>query len=185
MGVERFAPLFFVSPGQINFQIPPDTAAGIALLTVIKPGGRFATNAVEIRPTAPGIFSADATGKGYAAAAALRIKSNGTQVYEPVTRVDTSQNKVVGVPIDLSVPSDQVYLLLFGTGLRFRSALGAIIAKIGGTDAEVSFAGAQGDFVGLDQVNLRLPNSLAGRGDVEIAVAVDGKTANPVLVKIK
>lgn len=184
-GTERLAPLFFVSPGQINFQIPPGTAVGTALLTVVEPGGRLATNIVEIQPTAPGIFSANATGKGYAAAVALRIKSNGAQVYEPVVRYDAGQNKVVGVPIDLGVASDQVYLLLFGTGLRLRSAQGTVNAKVGGANAEVSYAGAQGDFVGLDQVNLRLPNSLAGRGDVEVAITVDGKAANLVSVNIK
>lgn len=183
-GIERPAALFFVSPAQINFQIPPDTAPGIAILTVAKSGGRFATNTVEIRPAVPGIFSADATGKGFAAAVALRIKSNGAQIYESVVRLD-AQNKIVAVPIDLSVPSDQVYLLLFGTGLRFRSALSALTAKVGGVDAEISYAGAQGNFVGLDQVNLRLPNNLAGKGDVAIAVTADGKTANTVLVNIK
>ncbi|MEP7342652.1 MAG: FG-GAP-like repeat-containing protein [Acidobacteriota bacterium] len=184
-GVESLAPLFFVSPGQINFQIPPDTAAGTALLTIVEPGGRLATNVIEIQPTAPGIFSANATGKGHAAAVALRIKSNGAQVYEPVVRYDAGQNKVVGVPIDLGIASDQVYLLVFGTGLRFRSAPSAVNAKVGGADAEVSYAGAQGGFVGLDQVNLRLPNGLAGKGDVEVVITADGKAANPVLVNIK
>jgi len=35
LGTKRFAALFFVSPGQINFQVPPGTAAGQALLTII------------------------------------------------------------------------------------------------------------------------------------------------------
>ncbi len=51
--------------------------------------------------------------------------------------------------------------------------------------AEVLFAGAQGDFVGIDQCNLRLPNSLAGRGDVSIELLVDGKAANSVSIRIK
>ncbi len=38
-------------------------------------------------------------------------------------------------------------------------------AKIGGVDAQVVFAGPQGEFAGLDQVNLRLPDGLAGRGE--------------------
>jgi uncharacterized protein (TIGR03437 family) len=37
----------------------------------------------------------------------------------------------------------------------------------------------------LDQVNLRLPRSLAGRGEVELALTVDGREANRVKVQIK
>lgn len=74
---------------------------------------------------------------------------------------------------------------LFGTRLRFNSGSGSVTARVGGVDAEVSYAGAQGGFVGLDQVNLLLPNSLAGKGDVGIAMRVDDKAANTTLVKIK
>lgn len=53
-------------------------------------------------------------------------------------------------------------------------------ARIGGQDAEVLFAGAQGDYVGLDQINVRLPRELAGRGDVDVTVSIDGQTSNTV-----
>ncbi|MCI0391789.1 MAG: hypothetical protein MOB07_23850, partial [Acidobacteria bacterium] len=71
-------------------------------------------------------------------------------------------------------------LILYGTGIRFRSSLGAVRSKIGGLDTEVVYAGLQGFFVGVDQVNIRLPRSLAGRGDVDIVLTVDGQTANTV-----
>ena len=184
-GVERLAPLFFASPGQINFQMPPDTALGLCLLTVAKPDGRFAVDTVEARATAPGIFSADSTGKGYAAALALRVKSDGAQIYEPVVRYDAAQRQFVAVPIDLSVASDQVYLVLFGTGLRFNGGPGAVTARVDGVDVAVSYVGAQSQFIGLDQVNLLLPNSLAGKGDADIILTVDGEAANTTSVKIK
>jgi uncharacterized protein (TIGR03437 family) len=60
-----------------------------------------------------------------------------------------------------------------------------VTARIGGVDAETIYAGAQGDFAGLDQVNLRLPRSLAGRGEVDVAVNVDGVPANAVRVAVK
>jgi len=41
-------------------------------------------------------------------------------------------------------------------------------------------AGLQGGFVGLDQVNVLLPSSLAGSGDVTIQYAANGQAANPV-----
>ena len=47
------------------------------------------------------------------------------------------------------------------------------------------FTGAQGKLVGLDQCNVRLPNSLAGRGEISIALTVDGRTSNTVTARIK
>ena len=45
---------------------------------------------------------------------------------------------------------------------------------------------AQPQFVGLDQANLGpLPRSLIGRGEVDIILTVDGKTANAVTVNIQ
>jgi len=49
----------------------------------------------------------------------------------------------------------------------------------------VLFADAQGGFVSLDQVNARIPRSLIGRGEVDLVLTADGKTANTVTVNIK
>jgi uncharacterized protein (TIGR03437 family) len=62
--------------------------------------------------------------------------------------------------------------------------LAAVTAKIGGQDAEVLYAGAQGGYAGLDQVNIRVPRSLIGRGDVDVVLRVDNKMANAVVVRI-
>jgi uncharacterized protein (TIGR03437 family) len=40
-------------------------------------------------------------------------------------------------------------------------------------------------FSTLDQINARLPRALAGRGEVELVVSVDGKPANTLRVVIK
>jgi len=120
-----------------------------------------------------------------AAAVVLRVRPDNSQVYEPMVRFDPAQNRFVAIPIDLSDGSERVFLVLFGTGLRNRSAMGNVNAKIGDEDAEVSFAGSQGGFAGLDQVNLRLLPTLRGRGDVSVELVVDGKAANPLRINIK
>ncbi|MFN7947991.1 MAG: endonuclease/exonuclease/phosphatase family protein [Blastocatellia bacterium] len=184
-GVERLAPLFFVSPGQINYQIPAGTANGAAFVTVSSSDGALATGPIEIASVAPGVFAANADGQGIAAALVLRIKADGTQLYEAATRFDPAQNKVVAVPIDPGPPTDQVYLLLFGTGWRNRSGLPGVTVTTGGVNALTDYAGPQGDFIGLDQMNVLLPRTLAGRGEVEVTVKVDGQAANPLKVSIK
>jgi uncharacterized protein (TIGR03437 family) len=183
-GVERLAPLFFVSPTQVNYQISAGTANGAATITITSGDGSVSTGTTLISTVAPGLFTANASGQGVAAALALRIKADGSQSYEPIAQFDSAQNRFVAVPIDLGAESDQVFLILFATGLRYRSALSAVSARIGGADAQVIFAGAQGGFVGLDQINVRLARSLIGRGLVDVALTVDGQTANTVQVNI-
>ncbi len=187
-GVERLSPLFFVSPGQINLQVPAGVALSIATLTVMNGANNFA-GAVDIAKVAPALFSANGDGRGVAAAIALRIRSDGTQTAEMVAQFDASQGRFVPRPIDLGPDlgsaSDQVFLILFGTGLRGRSAPASVAARIGGASAEVFYAGEQGAFVGLDQVNIRLPRSLAGRGDVDVILFVDSYAANTVQIRVR
>lgn len=90
------------------------------------------------------MFSADASGSGLAAAIALRVRADGSQTYEPVIRFDSAQNKIVAAPIDLGSETDQVYLLLFCTGVRARSSLAAASATLGGQAGQVTYIGNQG-----------------------------------------
>jgi uncharacterized protein (TIGR03437 family) len=183
-GIELAAPLFFVSPNQVNFQIPPETALGKATITVTNAQNTNISSTVWIESVAPGLFAANANGQGVAAAVALRVTADGTQSFEPVARLD-ELGRLVSVPIDLGAETDQVFLILFGTGLRNHGSLEKVAAQIGGIDVPVLFAGAQGSFVGQDQVNVRLPRALAGRGDVNINITVNGSIANPVTVNIR
>ncbi len=184
-GAERLAPLFFVSPGQVNYQMPPGTAPGTATVTITNRYGEVSTGTVRIAAVAPGLFAANANGQGVAAALALRVKADGAQIYEPVIRFDATQNRFVSTPIDLGPDTDQVFVILFGTGLRFNSGLAATRVSVGGVNSEVLFAGATPGLVGLDQANVRLSRSLIGRGEVEIRVMADGQPANPVMVSVK
>jgi len=182
---ERLAPLFFVSPGQINYVIPSGTASGPATVTVTNGTSTVAAGIVEISSVAPGLFTASGNGQGFPAAFVVRLKADGTQQLESVASFDPAQNRFVAVPVDLGPDTDQVFLVLYGTGIKFRSALSAVSATLGGVTSEVLFADAAPGFVGLDQVNVRLPRSLAGRGEVDVVLSVDGKAANPVRVSIR
>jgi uncharacterized protein (TIGR03437 family) len=184
-GTERFARLFFVSPTQINFQVPPGTATGQALVTILQGGQTVAAQSPQIEMVSPGLFSANASGRGRLVGVALRLKADGSQNFEPVARFDEETQQFVAVPINLDSAADNVFLTLFGTGLRNRSSLGAVSVKIGGVNVDTFYAGAQGSFVGLDQLNVLLPRSLAGRGNVVVDVTVDGVTANRLLVAIQ
>ncbi|QQS47834.1 MAG: hypothetical protein IPM66_04030 [Acidobacteriota bacterium] len=182
-GIERLSPLFFVAPGQINFQIPPSTANGLATISVAAGNGALSQGTALIANTSPGIFAANADGRGVAAGLILRVKADGTQLFEPVASFDQAANRFVGLPVDLGPDTDQVFLILFGTGARFGNSPAS--ATIGDQPAEVLFVGAQGGFIGLDQINLRLDRSLIGRGEVEIQLSIDGRLSNPVTIRIQ
>ncbi len=185
LGVERRAPLFFVSPTQLNYQVPAGTAIGEGSVTIRQGGNVVAAGLLQIAPVAPGLFTADASGRGLPAAAVLRVKADGAQSYEPVAQFNAAANRFEAVPIELGAATDQVFLVAFGTGFRQRSALAELTATIGGANAEVLFAEAQGSLAGVDQANLRIPRVLGGRGNVEVALRVDGRTANAVTINIK
>ena len=183
-GTSRTASLFFVSPTQINFLIPANTATGTATVLVQQNGTTIGQGTITIESIAPGLFTSNASGSGVPAALALRIR-NGVQTYETIAQFDQTQSRWVAVPIDLGPDTDQVFLVAFGTGLRNRSALTATSCTIGGTAATVSYLGAQGMLAGLDQANILLPRSLAGRGTVDLNLSVDGKATNTVSLTIK
>lgn len=184
-GTNRAAQMFFVSPTQVNYLIPAGTVAGTATVSIISWSGALSRGTVQINQVAPGLFTANSSGSGVPAAVAERILSNGSRSTVPVAAFDAAQNQFVPIPIDLGTAADQVFLAAFGTGFRFRSALTAVTATIGGMAAEVTYAGPQNDFVGLDQANIRIPFSLAGRGDVDVVFTVDGQMANTVRINIK
>ncbi len=184
-GVERLAPLFFVSPGQVNFQIPAGTSAGSATATLTTADGSTALGLLQIATVAPSLFTANASGQGVAAAVALRIRNNGSQTVEPVYEWNAVLNRFVTKPIDLSAEGEQVYLLLFGTGFRMRGSLSDVLVNIGGISSQAQYAGQQGEFIGLDQLNVILPKTLAGRGEVDVMLSVEGKPANPVRISFK
>ncbi len=184
-GVERWALLLFASPKQINYLLPEETAEGVSTVKITNAAGAVSAGLIEVTTLAPGLFTANSDGYGAAAAVVLRIRSDGAQSFEPVAQFDAAQSRFVAAPIDLGTEGDQVFLLLFGTGIRGHGALEAVKARIGGADAEVLYAGPQGRLVGVDQTNIRLPRDLAGRGDVDVVLTADGKTANTVRIAIK
>ena len=184
LGVERIGGLFFVSPSQVNLHLPAGMATGsaqIALRTPLSAAGLSAS--IHIGRVAPALFTANADGRGAPAALVQRIRSNGSVSFEPVIQMNLLGN-FEPVAIDLGPPTDEVYLILFGTGWRGSGANSSVTVRIDGEEVPVLYAGSQGEFVGLDQLNVRLPRQLTRRGEVTLTLEVDGLIANPVRISI-
>jgi uncharacterized protein (TIGR03437 family) len=182
-GTQRAAKLQFVAPSQINFLIPAGTAAGLATVEVTNSDGETAVATVQIETVAPGLFSANASGQGPAAATFLRVAGDGTRTEGFTFSTNAPEGGRTNIPIDLGLEGDQVFLSFFGTGFRFQSA---VSAQVGGLDVPVVGAVAQGQFDGLDQAVVGpLPRDLAGRDEVTVEFFFDGVAANPVTIAVR
>src|ERR1017187_5703169 len=180
-GTALGASLYYAGPTQINFVVPDGTATGAATVTVAKSGQTVATGTMQVAAVSPGLFTASGDGKGAAAAIALKAAASGAQTWQ-YTATCTAAGSCTTVPIDLGAATDQVYLELYGTGIRGSKT--AITATIGGTSATPAFA-VQPQYPGMDQVNLLIDRSLAGRGEVDVVLTVDGAAANTVKINVK
>ncbi len=181
-GTPRLAPLFYVSPGQINYQIPSPIAAGAAVVTITNSAGGISTSSINIVTVAPGVFTVLQNGTGLAAAEVQRVTPANVQTFEPTVAGLTA------IPIDWKNANDSLYLILYGTGIRNLSALTTVNVRIGNTtftNLPAVYAGPQGFFVGVDQVNVLLPRTLVGSGLVDAVLTVDGKVANTVKLNFK
>ena len=138
---------------------------------------------VQVATVAPGLFTANGAGVGVAAAIAIR-RSIDNQTDDPVPVYQCNANGCSSIGVEMG-PDAMVFLELFGTGIQGRSSLANVAATIGGESVDVLFAGPQGQFPGLDQVNLSLPQSLHTRGETDVVLTVAGQVANKVRVNLK
>jgi uncharacterized protein (TIGR03437 family) len=150
-GVSRPALLYYVSPGQINFVVPAGTAKGPAAVNV----AGFVIG-ITVSPLVPSLFPA---------AQIVRVHADGTQSIENV-----SGSIVYG--------ADSLYLVLYGSGIRNVASLDNVRCRIGNTDFAVTYAGAQSQYPGLDQVVIPLPASPKVAGVASVYVSAGGQTSN-------
>jgi uncharacterized protein (TIGR03437 family) len=185
MGEARPASLFYVSPTQINLLVPAGTRLGQATLKATLNDEFVAGGVSTITSIAPGLFTANQDGKGAPAGFAIHVEPNGNQRRESLFMADSTTMRQVPKPIIFGAENEIVILELYGTGIRGRSAQSAVSVTIGGGAATVEYADKHPVFAGLDQVNVRVPRSLSGRGVVDLVLMVEGKAANTVQVAFK
>ena len=167
-GNVALAPLLYVSPTQINYQVPSGVAAGVVTATVLNGTTTVATSLLEVQSIAPTIFTANEQGTGLPAALIQRVHPDGTYDYE-------------GVASPIAFDGDNLYLLLYGTGFDGASANGTTVT-VGTTPTTVTYAGPAPGFSGEDQIDAQLPSSLAGAVSVTVIVTVNQVTANAVTI---
>ncbi|NDD63612.1 MAG: tandem-95 repeat protein, partial [Acidobacteria bacterium] len=165
------AQLLYVSPEQVNFLMPPGLEAGAAEVLVTAEDGTVSRGEIRIAAVSPGLFSADASGRNAPAGTVRRYRDNRQIGEQNLFEAGNHRQPSLIEPGEVG---DELYLVLYATGIRGEGDQTKIRVKIGGIEVPVQYAGSQGDYAGLDQVNVKLPAELIGRGELEMMISVEG-----------
>ena len=177
------APLYFVGPAQINAQVPFGVSTGDSVPVAVSVGDLLtAPQNYLIAPTQPGIFG---LGGGQGAV----LIANTAILVAPVGSIPGRETRPAN-------PGE--FLSIFCTGLGATSPIveageaGAgeavttpVTATIGGVDASVSFAGLAPGFVGLYQVNARVPGGVVPGPAVPVVITQNGIASNTVTIAVE
>ncbi len=183
----QLAQLLFVSPQQVNCLLPeslsPSTTYESSLLIEVLAGdGTRSVDNPLFAPVAPGVFTANSSGKGLPAGVVLRVRADGTRANEPLFTV--VNGVVVPRPLDFGVPGDRLFLTLFATGLRNAPDANRdgnlneqVRVLANGYETTPAFAGAVSP--GVEQINLEVPRTFLGLTRLRLAIEVEGVTFTP------
>jgi uncharacterized protein (TIGR03437 family) len=155
------APLWFVSPGQMNIQIPYETTSGTAVLGVNN-NGQVASYIFQVTPTAPGIFVSNSS---------IVPESSGAPGQTIVCFV-TGDGDVTPTLTTGATPSA-------GTPLsQFPRSRQPLTMTVGGENATIVFNGIVTGLIGVTQVNFTIPSD-AKPGVQPVVVTVGGLSSTP------
>ena len=168
---ETAVPLFFVSPGQINFQVPFGLTGPVAEMRLRHSQGEASMH-VPLRDASPGIYQNNGVG--------VIAHGSGT----PVTESAPGR------------PGEELVMFASGLGAVDPAAvsgaatpisppartLAAPIVRAGGVTVETRFTGLAPGFVGLYQVNFIVPGGVSGT--TTVSLEINGVAGNTVLTAV-
>jgi uncharacterized protein (TIGR03437 family) len=183
-GAGNAMPLFFVSPGQINVQVPNNGFPIKTSLTVTQ-GVQSVTVQVQVQQFAPGLFTTNGGGTGQAST----VIANSATLVAPVgTTADSRPAK----------PGEFLSIYCTGLGATTNSpGLGGPspsnplaqttttpVVTIGGVPAKIIFSGLAPGYVGLNQVNVEVPAGITPGDAVPLVLTIGGVASNTATIAI-
>jgi uncharacterized protein (TIGR03437 family) len=168
------APLLFINATQVNFQVPWETPLGNANISVVVNGLISNPVSVPVLTAAPGLFVLP-SGQAVVQNSDFSLNSPGN----PAKTGGTIIAYLTGSgPVSPAVPSGAP-----ASANPLSTVTSDKIATIGSTSATVSFAGLAPGFVGLLQMNIVVPTTLAA-GDYPLTITIHGETANSATISV-
>jgi uncharacterized protein (TIGR03437 family) len=165
------APLLYVSPSQINFQVPGATPVGgleDVQVASVSTGQVLASWLFQMDPVSPGLFSVDGSGSGQVVAlnqdGSVNNGANPAQAGSIVTLYATGQGAIGGMPTD-GQPAQ---------GIVATPETPQVFINAGFVPAgDVQWSGLAPGFAGLWQINVQVPSN-APPGDVVVFIIYRG-----------
>lgn len=121
---------------------------------------------VVINPRSASLFSADSSGSGAAAGSFVRVLPNQTQQRGDLFTCDNGGCAVNRVAFGGA--QNQLVLEIYGTGFHDPGLPGNLRVYLGGREVPVEFAGPHATFVGLDQLNIKVPADIERNADLDL-----------------
>jgi uncharacterized protein (TIGR03437 family) len=174
------APLFYVSPTQVNFQVPWELAgAAQVTLTVTVNGQSSAPQAVNLAPVSPAIFSINASGSGQGAILnTSQLLVNSTNPAAPASTAIEIFATGLG-PVNNQPPT--------GTATPLDGQATTTMSPnvtIGGISTQVLFSGLAPGLTGVYQVNAAVPLGILPGSAVPVVISIGGSTSNSVTIVV-
>lgn len=175
------APLLGVWPTQINFQVPGGMAAGSAQIAVSVQGQDVATGTVQVVSSSPGIFLTDFLSLDRPGA----VLTERNELTGPTVRA--RRNEVIQIfatgagPLTQSVADGAA-----APGLPPAETMLAPRVFVGPEEAAVEFSGLAPGYVGLWQINARVPDVASITGLVPVVIVTsEGYASNAVTIWVE
>ena len=170
-------PLYFVSYGQINFQVPYEAQTGDALLQVGRNGVPGNTISMTIAPVSPRILTGvNNYGLIVKQDGSLALPGSPAKVGDPVT--------IYAIGLGVTSPA-----VASGSGSPTAPALAVVAAPVqacfGTVCVSPDFAGLTPGFVGLYQVNVTVPAGVATGDHVPVSLKMATAASNLVWMSLQ
>jgi len=167
-------PLLYLSPTQINVQVPVELQPGTATV-VVNNNGVIYTTTVPVVAASPGIFTSD-----YVATAILQ-DANGVLLTQnnPAKRGQVVVMYAAGIgPVSPAVATNRV------AGVPLSKATSTYSVTVNDTPAQVDFVGLTPGFVGLGQINFRIPGNTPAGNTIPVTLTINGVNARTVQISV-
>jgi uncharacterized protein (TIGR03437 family) len=181
-------PLFYVSSGQIEAQVPYDAPENSTLQLIVLQNGQQNGTAslpelVTIAPAAPAAFTADGSGKGLGRI--LVTKPNGTQYLADANHRASVGDTLAIYSAGLGPVNPPVNSGAAAPAKPLSKTIAKVTVTIGGVAATVEFSGLVSGYVGLYQVNAIVPKGVKSGPHVPIMISGAGQSSLPVTIPIQ
>lgn len=189
------APMYFMNATQVNFQLPQSSPLGTARMAVrvAETGELVAGGTLAVSSASPGLFTISQDGKGQAAAlnqdGRVNSAANPAARGSIVTFYGTGQGQVSppvadGVAAGASPLSSTVAVLTSDARTCLASQPSMCVA-IGASFGEIQFSGLAPGFVGLWQINVKVPQDIVTGNSVGVRVLINGVPSNLISIAVK